>query len=282
MKKIWMWTAACLAVSTLNAQDLPKPSPMGEVEQMVGLTEVEIEYSRPGVKDRKIFGELVPYGQMWRTGANKATKISFSTDVKINGSELLAGDYALFTVPGEESWEILFNTNLEQWGTGNYQDTEEALRVRVKPQTWPFTETFTFSVDNLKDDAASICLTWEETRVCFDMSVEVDAQAEKNILDKISEIENAYGVYNTSARWYVDHGKDPAKALEWARKSTSIKETFWNLYTLSLAQAANSDFKGAVATAEKSIAMAKEAGYDNYVKMNEDNIAKWSKSSGRK
>lgn len=263
--------------SAVAAQELPQPSPLGEIEQNVGLTEVEIEYSRPGVKDREIFGGLVPYGKMWRTGANKATAISFSTDVKINGNDLIAGDYALFTVPGEDSWEIMFNTNLEQWGTGNYQESEEALRIKAKPEKSCFTETMTFHIDNVSDNSASICLMWAETKVCFDMMVEVEAMAEQNIKDKINEIENAYGVYNTSARWYLDHEKDAAQALEWAEKSVGIEQKFWNLHTLARAKAANGDYKAAISTAEQSLEAAKEAGYDSYIKMNEEKIAEWKK-----
>lgn len=277
MKKLLMVMCGALLGSAVVAQDLPKPSPTGELEQMVGLTEVEIEYSRPGVKDRTIFGDLVPYGKMWRTGANKATKISFSTDVNINGQELLAGDYALFTIPGEDSWEILFNTNLEQWGTGNYQDTEEALRVIANSETTSFTETFTFDINNITNNSASICMMWEETKVCVDMTVDISDLAVKNIDDKISEIENAYGVYHTSARWYVDNDLDAAKALEWAKKSTSMKQTYWNMHTLALAEAANKNYKGAIAAAEKSTELAKESGSDGYVKMNEEKIAEWKK-----
>jgi len=277
MKKFSLFIAAATLSASVFAQELPKPSPLGEVEQKVGLTEVEIEYSRPGVKDRDIFGDLVPYDKMWRTGANKATSISFSTDVKINGNELIAGDYSLFTIPGKETWQILFNTNLDQWGTGNYQDTEEALRISVKPEEYCFTETMTFTIDNVTDNSASICLKWAETSVCFDMEVEVDEMAEENIQNKINEIENAYGVYNTSARWYLEHGGDKAQALEWAKKSTSIKEEFWNLHTLALAQAANGKYKDAIATAEKSKAMATEAGYDSYISRNDEKIAEWKK-----
>lgn len=275
MKKIFLMAGAALLSTAVFSQDLPKPSPMGELEQMVGLTEVEIEYSRPSAKERTIFGDLVPYGEMWRTGANKASMISFSTDVKINGKDLIAGDYAIFSIPGKESWEIMFNTNLEQYGTGNYQDSEESLRITAKPMKHLFTETFTFEVGNITDNSAQICMTWEETRVCFDMEVEVQEMAMANIESKINEIEKAYGVYNTSARWYLENNGDLAKALEWAKKSTSIQETFWNVLTLSKAYAANGNYKEAIASAEKSKKLAQEAGYDNYVKMNDENIANW-------
>jgi hypothetical protein len=277
MKRIFLMAGAAMLCTAVFSQDLPKPSPMGVVKQDVGLTKVKVQYSRPGVKDRTIYGDLVPFDKMWRTGANKASMISFSTDVKINGKDLIAGDYALFSTPGADSWEIMFNTNLEQYGTGNYQDSEESLRISVKPEKHPFTETFTFSIDNITDNTADICMIWEETKVCMTMEVEVNELAEKNIQDKINEIEKAYGVYNTSARWYLDNGGDVAKALEWAQKSTAIQETFWNLVTLSRAQAANGKYKDAIATAEKSKKMSAEAGYDNYVKMNDENIAEWKK-----
>lgn len=277
MKKLSMLAAGLLLSVGAFAQNLPKPSPKGIVIQEVGLTEVKVEYSRPGVKDRTVFGDLVPYDKMWRTGANMATRISFSTDVKINGKELSAGEYSLFTVPGKDSWDIMFNTNVNLSGTDGYQDSEEALKVSAKPEETAFTETFTIDINNISSDAATICLKWEKTEVCVDMTVEVDAMAEENIQAKINEVENAYGVYHSSARWYIERGKDPAKALEWAKKSAEIRPMFFNLHTLALAHAANKNYKEAIEVAEKSKAAAKEAGYDGYVKMNDKKIEEWKK-----
>lgn len=277
MKKILMFATGALLCASVVAQDLPQPSPLGEMEQMVGLTEVEVEYSRPGVKNRTIFGDLVPYDTMWRTGANMATRISFSTDVKINGKDLLAGEYALFTIPGKDSWQFLFNTNVNQSGTSGYQDSEEALRVTAKPQVAPFTETFTISTENLTNTSAQICLTWETTKVCMDLTVDVAEQAVANINKKIDEMENSYGPYHSAASWYVDNNLDPAKALEWAKKATKIKELPWTLHTLARAQAANGNYKEAIAAAEKSKAAAEKMNYAAYVKKNEAAIAEWKK-----
>lgn len=277
MKKLTMLAISVLMGSGAIAQNLPQPSPTGTLTQEVGLTLVEVEYSRPGVKDRTIFGELVAYDQMWRTGANRATKVSFSTDVKINGKELKAGDYSLFTIPGKDNWEVMFNTNLELSGTSGYQDSEEALRVSVPAKSHSFTETFTIGVNNIKNDAASLCLRWEETEVCVEMTVDVDDMADENIEAKIEEIENAYGVYHSAARWYLDRNKDPKQALEWAKKSTEIRPLFFNLHTLALAEAANENYKAAIEAAERSKAAAQEAGYDSYVKTNDKKIAEWKK-----
>ncbi len=277
MKKLSMLAAGLFFCVGAFSQSLPKPSPKGIVMQEVGLTDVRVEYSRPSAKDRTVFGELVKYDQMWRTGANMATKISFSTDVKVNGKDLPAGEYSLFTIPGKESWQVMFNTNPNLSGTSGYQDSEEALKVTVNPEQASFVETFTIDFNNLRSDAANLCLSWETTQVCLDLTVEVDELADENIQAKINEIENAYGVYHSSARWYLERGKDPAKALEWAKKSTEIRPLFFNLHTLALAHAANKDYKGAIKAAELSKASAQEAGWDAYVKMNDEKIQEWKK-----
>jgi hypothetical protein len=282
MKKItFLITALLISGSSLIAQKLPQPSPSGEIEQEVGLTEVQIEYSRPGVKDRVIFGGLLPYDKIWRTGANQPTVIEFSTDVEINGKPLTAGKYALLSIPGKDSFTFIFSNNLGT-GEGNYNESEDALRVTARTEAIPFTESLTFEIANLRNESATICMRWEKTMACMDLKVSVDEQAEKNIAEKMKELEGAYSAYNGSARYYLDNNKDAKQALEWAQKSTNIKETFWNLVTLSRAQAANGDYKTAIATAQKSIEKSKEAGNDAYVKMNEANIAEWTPKANTK
>jgi hypothetical protein len=275
MKKITILFAALILGSSLMAQKLPQPSPSGKLEQVVGLTDVTIEYSRPGVKDRVIFGDLIPYDKVWRTGANRPTKITFSTDVKINGQDLAAGTYAVLSFPGKDSFTFVFSKNLDS-GEGNYKESDDALRVKARVEAVSHTETMTFNVANLRDASATICMSWEKTMACMDLTVAVDDEAVKNIEAKIKEIEGAYGVYNSSARYYLENNKDPKKALEWAQKSTSIQETFWNLITLSKAQAANGDYKAAIATAQKGVTKSTEAGNDAYVKMHQANIAEWT------
>lgn len=276
MKKIVLAIAVFASfIGSSVAQELPQPSPKGEISQMVGLTEVEIEYSRPSMKGRKIFGDLVPFGEMWRTGANGSTIIEFDTDVMIQGKTVKKGNYALFTVPNKTEWEIVLNSNTELWGVDGMKAEENVLTFKVTPTACPSTETFTVSFDNVKEDACDVSLMWETTKVSFTISVDVDAASMANIEKAIKDAEGTYRVYNNAARYYLEHNKDTKKALEYAQKSTSMAEKFWNLKVLSEAQAANGLYKEAIATAERSLVLATEAKYDAYIKMNQENIAKW-------
>lgn len=264
-------------VASVKAQELPVPSPYAEVMQRVGLTDVKIEYSRPGVKEREIFGGLEPYGQVWRTGANAATKISFSTDVFIMGKKVEAGTYSVVSVPGEEMWEVMLNTDLKV--TENSHEAEnDILTLEVKPTTLERkVETMTFSFDHVKENSAHWTFAWDNVSWSIPIKVEANKQAMKNIQDKIDEIEGAYGVYNSSARYYLEHDGDLKQALAWSEKSVAIAEKFWNVYTLSRIQAAMGDYKDAIKTAKRSLELSNEANYQPYIKMNEANIAEWSK-----
>jgi hypothetical protein len=267
-------SALCLSLFSF-AQELPMASPTGKVFQHVGLSTVEIEYNRPGVKDREIFGAMIPYGEMWRTGANKATRISFSSDVTIKGRKVEAGDYSMFTIPGEKEWVIVLNSNTELWGTGNYDEKLDVLRIQVPVKKISFTETMTFDIGNVTNSSADICLNWEKSGVCFTMEVEVNEAAMRNITAKISEIENPFRVYHNAARWFLESDGDTAQALEWAKKSAASQETFWNVMTLSRAYAANGEYAKAIEAANRSSELAVEAGNAQYVDMNNANIAQW-------
>lgn len=279
MKKIFapVLALACLALTATGfAQELPQPSPAAEIEQRIGLTDVTVKYSRPGVKGRTLWGDLVPYDKVWRTGANKATFFSVSTEVSIEGKTLPAGDYAIFTIPGASEWTVIFSKNTEQWGTGDYKSEEDALRVSVKPVMGDhMVESLQFSFDKVNGNTAKLVFAWD--KLSFDLSIGVDphAVAEKNIEAAIKETENAFRTFNNAARYYIDNDKDPKQALEWATKSVSMSEKFWNVYVLSLAQAANGQHKEAIKTAERSKELAIAADYQPYVKRNDDNIAKW-------
>ena len=270
-----MTIAMALLTVQSFAQDLPRPSQKGEVEQMVGLTEIEVTYSRPNVKGRVIWGDLVPYDKIWRTGANEATTIEFSNDVKVNGADVPAGTYALFTIPGKEEWTIILNKNYEVWGTGDYKEEEDQLRFTVKPTATKATESLTVGINNVKDDKCTIDLSWDELMVSFEVDANSREQALANIEGEIKAIENPFRVYNSSARYYVDNEIELEKALEYATKSVEYEARFWNVYTLSLAQAANGKYKEAMETAERSKKLAEEADYPPYIKMNDENIAKW-------
>ena len=161
----------------LSAQfEMPRVSPNASITQRIGVTDVTLTYSRPGVKGRTIWGGLVPWDQVWRTGANEATTISFSTDVKINGNALPAGKYALFTIPAREDWTVIFNRIPEEWGAFSYDATKDALRVKVKPQTGPASqELVTFSFPRVSADSADLVLTWEKVAVPLTISVDTNA-----------------------------------------------------------------------------------------------------------
>lgn len=275
MKKLFTLFSAVLVAAAVYAQDLPQPSPKAMVMQTFGLTDVTIEYSRPGVKGREVFGDLVPFDQLWRTGANSATKITVSTDVMIGGKELKAGSYSIFTMPGKDSWKVMFNTNATA-STGQYDAANNAVEIEVKPMTAEATERLMFSFRNVTDNTTDVHMNWATTAISFEISADASAQAEKNIKAEIAKVEGAYGVYNSSARYYYDNDKDLAQALAWSKKSVEISAKFWNVYTLSLIQHKMGDTKNALKTAEQSLKLSEEAKYGPYIKMNQENIAAWS------
>lgn len=277
MKKITLSIIASFLLFTgLNAQELPVPSPYAEVMQRVGLTDVSIMYSRPGVKERSIFGNVVPFDAVWRTGANAATKIKISTDATIGGKEVKAGTYSIFTVPGKDTWKLMLNTDLKASET-SYSAANNVAEVSMKPASSPSVETMTFHFANVSDEEMHLVFSWETTTWSIPIKVEAKEIALENIKSKLDEIENAYSVYNKIARYYLDNEMDLEQALNWSKKSVAIKELFWNVHTLSLIQHAKGDTKGALATAQKSLKLAEEAKYQPYIKMNKENIEKWSK-----
>lgn len=280
MKKLI--TSLCFMVAFVaitSAQiKTPAPSPLCKVEQKVGLTDVTIEYSRPSVKKRTIFAAdgLVPYGKMWRTGANASTKIEFSDDVKINGKELAKGKYAFYATPNAAEWEFVFYKNTSHWGVPReWSEEDVALRINAKPQALPMLiETMLITVGDITRESAVIDLLWENTMVGFTVSVDVDTKV-------MADIEKAMagttpGEYYTAASYYHDAGKDLKQALEWVRKATSVeKPKFWQVRREALILADMGNYKDAIKTAKKSIELAKAAGNADYVSNNEKSIAAW-------
>lgn len=281
MKKLFTLLSAALISVAIYAQDLPQPSPKAMVMQRVGLTDVTIEYSRPGVKGREIFGELLAYGQLWRTGANAATKFTISTDVMIEGNELKAGSYSIFTIPGKDEWKVMFNKNATA-SSSQYKAEENALVISVKPMNSEATERMMFSFRDVTDKEAAVQLNWATTAIRFNVSADPSKMAEENIKAEIAKVEGAYGLYNSSARYYYDNNKDLTQALAWSKKSVGINAQFWNVYTMSLIQHKMGDLKGALATAERSKKLAEEAEYGVYIKLNEKNIADWTAEMKKK
>jgi tetratricopeptide (TPR) repeat protein len=258
------------------AQELPVPSQKQTLMQRVGLADFTVEYSRPSAKGRVIFGDLVPFDQVWRTGANKATSIEFNTDITVEGKALPAGKYAIFTIPKlDGNWKVMFNSNHEQWGTGDYDETLNVLTLDVVAKRLPVkVETFTIQFADVVGDQATLHLAWAESAVSLSIIADSKEMAMENINARMNEINSVYRDYNSIARYYLEIGKS-AEALEMAQKSVDLEKQFWNVKTLSEAYAANEDYKNAIQTAEESLKMAKEAEYMPYVKMNEANLARW-------
>lgn len=261
----------------MNAQiEVPQPSPAASIEQQVGLTNVEINYSRPGVKGRTIFGDLVPYNKRWRTGANNNTTISFDTPVRVGGKELPEGTYAIYTVPGENEWEVIFYKDNNNWGLPQQWDENKvALRATAGVEKLPSNmETFTILVDNIKDDAATLNFLWENTDASLDFEVPSREMAMANI-ERVMSGPSA-GDYFAAATYYHDQKKDLKKAYEWINKAVSMGEpAFWLLRRKALIEADMGMKKEAIATAKQSLAAAEKAGNQDYVKLNRDSLREW-------
>ena len=259
----------------LNAQFVPQPSPWSETEQMVGLAKVSVVYSRPSMKGRKIFGDLVPFDEIWRTGANAATKITFDDPLVINGGKIEPGAYSLYTIPGKTSWTIILNKNTGSWGTGGYDTKDDVVRMQVTPTNIPTTETFTIDFSDLGDGTANLNLYWENTKVTIGIQNDYHEKALANIKDAIAEADGTYGTYEGAAEYYLDNNLDKEQAFIWAKKSVDMNAKYWNTYTLSRAYAAKEMYKEAMDMAQQSLTLAQNAKSKTYVEMNEKNIADW-------
>jgi tetratricopeptide (TPR) repeat protein len=246
---------------------------------MVGLTDVEVEYSRPGVKGRNIFGDLVPFGKVWRTGANSNTTISFSEDVLIDGKTLKKGKYALYTMPKVESWDIFFYSKTDNWGNPEvWDESDVALRASVVPQMLnKNVENLTIDINNLDNNFGYLNISWDKTIASLKFEVPTQKMAMASI-DKIMAGPSS-GDYFSAAQFYLQSNGDLTKALTYVNKALELNKTtpYWYTKLKSLIQAKLGDKKGAIETAKISLASAKEAKNNDYVKMNEDNIAEWSK-----
>lgn len=255
----------------------PAPSPLSKVEQKVGLTTITIEYSRPSIKGRKIFGELVPFNKLWRTGANLSTKITFTDDVMVEGKNLPKGSYSLFTIPTEEEWDIIFYNETNIGGTPkNYDITKEAAHIKVSSELLPHTmETFLIDINDITADAASLNIIWENTIVPIHIKFDVDSRVTKNI-EKVLAGPTSDDYYQ-AARYYFDSGKDLTQAVGWIQKANQMDAKFWKLRVESLIMAKLGRKQEAIDAAMKSKTMAAAEGNEEFVKMNEEAIKELSK-----
>lgn len=259
--------------------NVPPLSPTSTVKQKVGFTEIEIVYSRPSLRGRKIFGAWEPYGEVWRTGANSATKITFSTAVKFGGKELPAGTYALQTIPGPKEWTIIFNKAAGDWGAYSYKQENDVLRVPAKVITLSRpVETFTIDINDLRTESATLNLMWETTHVAVPFTFDVKANV-------VAQIEAAMrsgqtlppGAYYQAAMFYLENDLDLKQAKAWAEEATKgEKPQFFMLYGKARILAKLGDKAGATAAAKQSMAVAQAQGgavASEYTRRNQELIA---------
>lgn len=270
MKKLFL-SALVLTGFTLlgNAQvKMPAPSPTQIIKQNFGIGTIELTYSRPAAKGRRIFGDLVPYNKLWRTGANEATKIFFSEPVEIGGKKIDSGTYVLYTIPGMDSWEIILNKGLDNWGTDGYKESEDIIRFKADPVKTKRTESFTIAFTDVLPTSCSIEIRWEKTLVSIPIVV--------NFLDKVrAQIEAAMKTdkkpYWQAAQFYNEYDKNLKLALENVTKAVEgNKEAFWMWIYKAKIQKEMGDNTGAMESSKKSQELAEAAKNDDYVKMNKD------------
>jgi hypothetical protein len=266
MKKLFFLLFWVIATSTFaQGLKMPSPSPAQSIKQDFSLSSVEVKYSRPVIKGRKIFGDVVPFGKLWRTGANSPTSITVGEDVKIAGQTLKAGTYQLLTIPSQFSWEIIFNKGTN--GVFNYKPEEDALKVKlaVTTLTQPV-ESFSIQFANVISNKLDLVLSWEKVSVSIPIETDIDSKI-------IASIDKAMAVdtrpYFESAFYYFETGRDLKKALEWVNKAIEANSSaYWIWHLQAKIQAKAGDKIGAKASAEKSMALAKEGKNDDYVTLN--------------
>ena len=270
MKKVFLFAAALYLFISTEAQQLntPQPSPTANLKQNFALSNIEISYSRPGVKGRKVFGDLVPYGKVWRTGANNATTITFGEEVMIGGTKVPAGKYGLLTIPDQNEWTIIISKQTNVTSPADYKQDQDLVRVKAKAEKTPFSiETFMITVDDIKSNSCNIGMGWENTWVSFPITADVESKVMNQIKNTM---EGDNRPYFSAALYYIDNGKDLNKAVEWLDKAYAQNpEAFWVLYQKARAQKMLGKKNDAVATSNKSIELAKKAKNDDYVALNE-------------
>jgi hypothetical protein len=278
MKKICIAIVSFLCMQA-NAQiKMPAASPTQTLSQDFGLGKIDIVYSRPSLKGRTVFGEtsvLAPTGIVWRTGANGATKVTFSDAVTIGNTTLAAGSYGLFTIPGKDEWTVIFNTNSKGWGSFDYKESEDVVRIKVKPEaTSNSVETFTIGIDNITPETAFICLQWGKTMVCIPVKTDIKPTIRKQIAEATTGTNINPNAYQAAANFYFDLDKDYDKALVFVDKAIATNpNAYWLLLLKAKTQKELGDKKGAKTTAEACIKMAEAAKNADYVRSGKELIA---------
>ncbi len=277
MKKLLFAGIASFALFTSDAQlKIPAPSPTQTLRQDFGLASIEVVYSRPGVKGRKVFGDLVPYGKVWRTGANSATTISFGDEVMIGGKKVPAGKYGLVTIPDKKEWTIIITKQLDLTSPDAYKPDMDVARVTVEAMKAPGdVESFTMMFENVKPSSCELRMSWERTEVVMPITTEIDSKVMKQIDQLIIKDGRQYF---QAAMYYMDNGKDLNQALLWFDKAVENQPNAFFIHhqrANCLAKMGKKD--EAKAAAEKSRAQAVEQKNDDYVRLNDKLLAELNK-----
>lgn len=256
--------------------DVPRSSPKASISQHIGVTPIKIEYCRPSVKGRKIFGELIPFGKVWRTGANEATTMSFPHDLKIEGQEIPAGKYALFTIPEIDNWTVIFNSEWNQWGAYHYHPDMDVLRISVKPEKNAFTDLFTISFSEVAKTKGVISIQWENTKV----KLKVQTDTYTNTLAEIENITNTLGanwyVYSAAAQYHFYELKNTTEAIEFIDIAIALNAPNpapWMLKSQILAY--EHKYAEAIEQAELALKVCKNHNFPYEIHENEEQIKKW-------
>lgn len=269
-KSLLVLAVTAVLFGTATAQiSTPAASPAATVAQTVGLTKVTIDYARPALKGRKMFGDQVPYGKVWRTGANRTTKLTLSDDIMMGGKLVPAGSYGLFTVPDKGEWTIIINKDAVGPGAFAYKAENDVLRFTVKPGTVPATEFFTIEFSDFTPTTANLVLRWETTQVKIPLMNDPDERIMAQIKEQTAAAEVKPGVYFAAADYYYQTNRDLKQALEWANKVVAGDQKYWTYYLRAKIEQKLGTCPAAKTDALLSLDMAKKAGDDAYVKNNE-------------
>jgi len=273
MKKFALLTAVVVLIFTASSNliwaqvDMPPSSPRQHIVQQFGLGNIEVVYSRPQSKNRQVFGDLVPNGKLWRTGANEATLITFSDAVEIDGKNLDAGTYALYTIPNEEGWEIIINKGVKNWGTEGYQENDDVLRIKTEPVKSKINvETFTIQISNIKKESCVLQLLWAKKIINIPITTDIKEKLRQQITAAFQTNDKPYW---QAAQFYFEYDRNLSKALENISKAIEVnQQAYWmHLYKANI-QKEMGDYPGALKSSITSLELSEKAANEDYVKMN--------------
>jgi hypothetical protein len=270
MKSLLLTAAIAFTAIAAQAQvKIPQPSPTQTIRQDFALGNIELTYSRPAAKDRKVFGDLVPYGKIWRTGANGATIIRFSDPVEIKGKRIDSGSYALYTIPGIDNWEVILNKGVKNWGTAGYTEADDVIRFKAEPvKVKNETENLTMQFDNIKPESCELLLMWQKTGIVIPITANIKDRLRKELDVALKSDKKPYF---QAAQFYNEYDKNSQKALENITKAADENpKAYWIFLYKARIQKEMGDKEGARVSSQKSLEIAKAEKNDDYVKLNQD------------